>query len=218
MSSDKPTGAVNQQGSRNLATAAWFLTPQRLHAELLGVGSGGLEAYLQGALRDGTRSRAHGTHRIGQKDRRWLVLLRQILDVLGHRSWIYREGRTRHFWVLETTAPFLTTAFDASRIVEEPEALDYSRGYFDAEGGMPRDHSARLYFQFSQKDHCNLSNVRRILEYNRIECGRIHNPSLRVDPEYWRFYVRANSYDRFMRIVGSWHPRKCQQIRTRMKI
>ena len=44
MSSDKPTGADNQQGSRNHPPLDDFLTPQRLHAELLGTGAKGLEA------------------------------------------------------------------------------------------------------------------------------------------------------------------------------
>jgi hypothetical protein len=58
----------------------------------------------------------------------------------------------------------------------------------------------------------------RILESWGIDCGRIHNPSRLVDPEYWRFYVRARSHKRFMTLVGSWHPRKRLQIDNRMKI
>jgi hypothetical protein len=67
MSSDKPSGADNQQGSRGIFPEM-SLTPQRLHAELLAANAKGLEAYLQGALRDGTRSARHRTHRIGQSD------------------------------------------------------------------------------------------------------------------------------------------------------
>jgi hypothetical protein len=36
MGSEKPTGADNQQGSRKRSSSGRFLTPQRLHAELLG--------------------------------------------------------------------------------------------------------------------------------------------------------------------------------------
>jgi hypothetical protein len=43
MSSDNLTGAVNQQGSRKPSSQEDFLTPQRLHAELLAVGVEGLE-------------------------------------------------------------------------------------------------------------------------------------------------------------------------------
>jgi hypothetical protein len=216
MESEKPTGAGNQQGSRRDRPYGLRLTPQRLHAELLAVGAKGLEAYLQGALRDGTRSAAHRTHRIGQSDPKWLDLIKVILDLLGRRSWIYREGRAREFWVLETTAPFLDIEFDARPLVGTREGLAYVRGYFDAEGGMPKDSNARCYLQLTQKQRASLEVLVEILESWDISCGRMHNPSARVDPDYWRFYVRAADHERFMTLVGSWHPRKRRQMDTRM--
>jgi LAGLIDADG-like domain len=195
-----------------------LLTPQRLHAELLDAGAKGLEAYLQGALKDGTRCARHNTHRISQKERRWLDLLSLALDVLGHRSWIYREGKNRKLWVLETSAPFLSLEYDARSLTGSREGLAYARGYFDSEGGMPRDSRARLYLQYTQKNRPSLESLLEILESWGLACGRIHNPSSSVDPGYWRFYVRSQSHERFMRIVGSWHPRKRLQINNRMKI
>jgi hypothetical protein len=41
-----------------------------------------------------------------------------------------------------------------------------------------------------------------------IKCGKTHNPSRRVDPSYWRFFVSSNSYKRFTQTIGSMHPRK----------
>ncbi len=218
MSSDNPTGADNQQGSRRPRAVRDLLTPQRLHAELLDTGANGLEAYLQGALRDGTRSTLHNTHRFCQSDPRWIALLRDALELLGHRAWVYREGRNRNLWVVETTAAFLSLAFEGSSLAGQASGLDYVRGYFDAEGGMPISSTARLYLQFTQKDRANLEGVVVILESWDIRCGRLHNPSFRVDPEYWRFYVSSRSHERFFRLVRSWHPRKRQQIETRMKI
>jgi hypothetical protein len=219
MGSDKPSGADNQQGSRGSNEPVHLpLTPQRLHAELLSTDAMGLEAYLQGALGDATRSARHRTHRIGQADPRWLTVLTEILRRLGYRGWIYREGRSRSFWILETTAPFLSLTYDASGLVGLPEGLCYARGYFDAEGGMPRSADARLYVQFGQKNRDSLDCLREILTSWGIDCGRVHNPSARVDPQYWRFYVRAASHRRFMASVGSWHPRKRQAIDLRMKI
>lgn len=119
---------------------------------------------------------------------------------------------------METTARFLSIGFDASSLIGTPEGLDYARGYFDADGGMPRDPQARLYVQFCQKDLRSLEQVAKILASWSIECGRIHNPSAKVDPEYWRFFVRARSHERFMRLVGSWHPIKGTLIEQRMKI
>lgn len=218
MGSDNPSGADNQQGSRARSSRDVALTPQRLHAELLAANAKDLEAYLQGALRDGTRSVLHRTHRIGQSDPRWLSLLGSALDILGYGSWVYREGRDRKMWVLETTAPFLSLGYNPSPLVGTIEGLHYVRGYFDAEGGMPKNPNSRLYLQFCQKDPISLEVVLEILKSWEISCGRIHNPSQRVDPDYWRFYVRRESQERFMRLVGSWHPRKREQIETRMKI
>jgi hypothetical protein len=141
-----------------------------------------------------------------------------MLGVLGYRSWIYREGRERNFWVLETSARFLEEAYEATALIGTVEGLDYGRGYFDADGGLPRDPNARLYLQYAQKDRQSLEIVTKILRSWKIECGRIHNPSAEVDPDYWRFFVRTASHKRFMTLVGSWHPTKRALIESRMKI
>ena len=194
------------------------MTPQRLHAELLVTSALRLQSYLQGALKDATMSALHRTHRYGQSDRKWLETLQVMLGVLGHRSWIYREGRERNFWVLETSARFLEEAYEATALIGTVEGLDYGRGYFDADGGLPRDPNARLYLQYAQKDRQSLETMTKILRSWKIECGRIHNPSAEVDPDYWRFFVRTASHKRFMTLVGSWHPTKRALIESRMKI
>lgn len=218
MSSENPSGADNQQGSRHAPPMECRLTPQRLHAGLLVFGATGLEAYLQGALKDGTFNVQHNTHRIGQADRDWLVTIGMVLDTLGHRSWIYREGANRRYWILETSAPFLSTRFDPSPLVGDPAGLAYARGYFDAEGSMPCRLDARLYFYYAQKSNRDLQILRRILTSWDIACGSIHNPSRRVDPNYWRFYIRTASHQRFIQLVGSSHPRKLPKMHNRMKI
>jgi hypothetical protein len=63
------------------------LTPQRLHAELLGTSVSGARAYLHGALHDATQSQLHRTIRFGQSDRRWLDVLAMLLRRLGQSSW-----------------------------------------------------------------------------------------------------------------------------------
>jgi hypothetical protein len=213
--SDNPIGADNQQGSRRKL----LLTPQRLHAEPLDLMSAAdVEAYLQGALKDATPSVRHRTHRYGQSDRAWLERIADLLGALGHRSWIYREGRDRNYWIVETSAKFLSVSFDPSSLIGTHAGLLYVRGYFDADGGMPTSSEARLYVQFCQKDRASLERVQGILQAEGIESGRIHNPSVRVDPDYWRFFVRAKSHEDFLTRVGSWHPRKQAQIRARVKI
>jgi hypothetical protein len=181
------------------------LTPQRLHAELLETSASGARAYLHGAAHDATISRRHQTVRFGQSDVRWLFVLKVLLDGLGRRSWTYREGRSRSFWVLETSAEVLAERPEFST---QEERLAYARGYFDAEGGTPCDPSARFYLQFVQKNLGDIDELRTMLVSEGIDCGRIHNPSRQIDSDLWRFYVLASGHEAFVALVSSWHPRK----------
>lgn len=167
-----------------------------------------LRCYLQGALRDGTYSAKHQSYRFGQAEPGWLRVIASMLDRLGHRSWLYREGKSRNFWVLETTAPFLDPSFRATDVGSTDEGRAFARGYFDADGGIPKRSDARFYIQFTQKDRPDLEALRLFLESDGIKCGALHNPSRLVDPEHWRFYIGACSFQRFIADIGSWHPRK----------
>jgi hypothetical protein len=131
-----------------------------------------------------------------------------LLRALGHKSWCYREGKTRQVYVLETSASFLDVDFDPERLDSLAARTAYVRGYFVAEGGLPQSPDARFYIQISQKDRVELEKVKAILETMIIHCGKVHNPSAAVDPNYWRFFVRAQSYQGFAQLIGSWHPRK----------
>lgn len=126
------------------------------------------------------------------------------------------RGDRGPMWVLETSAPFLDVDYDATSLIGTPAGVSFVRGYFDAEGGMPRVARARLYLQLSQKNRAGLETLIEILEHEGIACGRLHQPSIAVDPDYWRFYVRSSSHEYFMRKVSSWHPRKRQQIAHRL--
>src|SRR5438874_1754715 len=90
----------------------------------------------------------------------------------------------------------------------EDDGHAYARGYFDAEGGIPRDPGARFYIQFVQKNRPDIEQLRNLLIEAGIRCGQLHNPSRLVDPDMWRFYVRSESHDDFVNRVSSWHPRK----------
>ena len=63
-----------------------------------------LEAYILGALHDATYNRIHRTWRFSQSNIGWLKILQLILGKLGFKSWLYREGKERFVWILETTA------------------------------------------------------------------------------------------------------------------
>lgn len=209
--SDNLTSAGNQQGSLPFIWDDPSETTRRApHQEL--------KAYLLGALHDGTYNQKHKTFRITQANVTWLQRLQRMLELLGFRSWIYREGKERNVYALETTAKFLDLRFDPVLLRSSREQLAYVRGYFDAEGGIPRSNAAPFYIQLCQKNHDELCKVQAILEHHGIRCGKIHNPSKRIDPDYWRFFVSAKSHQDFCTYVSSWHPRKEKLLKERKMI
>ncbi len=173
-----------------------------------------LRMYILGALHDATFNIKHKTYRFSQSSVDWLKLVQKILSKMGNESWIYKEGKSRHVFALETSAKIDRT----EKPETQGEKIAYVRGYFDAEGGMPKSNSHFLYFQFSQKDKLDLSEVRQWLTELGITCGKIHNPSKKVDDSYWRFFISRRSHNDFMHKINSWHPRKMRQIELRMKI
>jgi hypothetical protein len=72
---------------------------------------GEIQTYLQGALHDASRNKRTRVRFI-QKGTEWLEVLKDLLETLGHKSWMYREGKDRDVHVLETTADFLDFNFD----------------------------------------------------------------------------------------------------------
>jgi hypothetical protein len=197
------------------STLAEALTPQRLHAELLATSASGAWSYLFGAAHDATISTRHNTVRFGQADVEWLAVLRSLLQERGQKAWMYREGRTRKFWILETSARWLMEEPSLSTMEER---CAYARGYFDAEGGIPRDVAARFYIQFVQKNQTDIARLKAILETEGIVCGKLHRPSRVADHLVWRFYVAARSQRDFIIRVGSWHPRKRSLLAARLGV
>ena len=206
------SGAVNQQGSRLIGDPSE--TTRRAPSQTQSV----VEHYFLGALHDGTRAKLHKSVRIAQKGTEWLTVLQQLLREIGYGSWIYQEGKRRDVFILETYAPFLRYDLEPHSICSLTDKIAYVRGFFDAEGGMPRQSKSRFYIQLVQKDKGKLALIKCWLQELGITVGVIHNPSRRVDPDYWRMFVRANSWQKFMRTIGSWHPRKQAIFKTRMVI
>ncbi len=98
------------------------------------------------------------------------------------------------------------------------ERAAYVRGFFDAEGGIPRKEDSVFYIQLVQKDRSKIENLKQILLEMGIHTGKIHNPSVRVDPDYWRMFVATRSHKVFAQIINSWHPRKAETFQRRMMI
>ena len=176
------------------------MTPQRLHAELSGDVMS--KAYLIGALHDATER--YYTYRISQKSKGYVSLIKEMILEMGYKAWVYREGKSREVYVVE----FSKNVLVETEIRTKQEKIDYIRGYFDAEGSVPKKKDARMYIYFAQKNRVDLEEVRSYLEELGIHCGNIHNPSERVDSNYWRFFVSSKSYKRFAQLIGSNHPRK----------
>ncbi len=209
---EKVSSADNQQGS--LRSASWRMTDDpsetTRRAPLL-------RAYLLGTLHDGTLS-SNGRIRISQNGTDWLRILQKFLTQLGYKSWIYREGSNRNVYVLETLADFLDFKFNPLKLASEETKIGYIRGFFDAEGGIPRNQQARFYIQLTQNNKKKLKKLKIILDSLRIKTGKIHNPSKSVDPDYWRMYVLSDSMQLFVTKIGSWHPRKINTLSKRVKI
>lgn len=210
--SNKVTSAGNQQGSLRQLTDDPSETTRRapLSQEII-------KAYLFGALHDATFS-SNKRFRFSQKGTEWLKFLQTLFKKLGYNSWLYKEGSQRSVYVLETLASFLDFAFNPLELKNKSEQESYIRGYFDAEGGIPRETQARFYIQLTQSDKEKLRKIKKVLIDLGINTGKIHNPSKAIDPDYWRIYVLRDSQERFVKVIGSWHPRKIATLRKRIVI
>ena len=146
--------------------------------------------------------------RISQREEAYIRFLRDMIRRTGHGAWSYREGRNRHLYVVE----FSRSVLAGHRLRTKRDRIEYIQGYFDAEGGLPSHPDRESYLYFAQKNYRDLEALRGMIVSLGIECGRIHNPSVRADPEYWRFYVCRKSHRAFAVTIGSWHPRKSELL------
>ncbi len=203
--SENLLSADNQQETLNFLRGSSETTRETLSVEVY-------KAYLQGALHDGTFNKRNQRFRFSQLGTEWLEVLKICLNNTGNSSWIYQEGKTRKVFVLETLAKFLNVKFDPLTLVTEAEKSSYIRGFFDAEGGIPKNPNSLFYIQLVQKDRLKLEKIKQILNEFRIVTGMIHNPSVKVDPSYFRMFVLSGSRAKFIEKIGTWHPRKLKTI------
>ena len=167
-------------------------------------------AYLLGMAHDGTSRQS--TYRLATNSREFAEFLKNGIQTFSVGAWIYKEGKSRNLWIVEFPKKILKDVIVRSR----EDKIEYIRGYFDAEGGIAKHSSVRYYLYFCQKDKKDLLQVREYLEELGIFCGVLHNPSKKVDPNYWRFYISAKSYVDFAQIIGSDHPGKRRYLRMKI--
>jgi len=212
--SENASGADNQQGSPLLPQCG---SDDPSETTRRAPSKKEIRAYLQGALHDASLNKRK-RYRFTQKGDEWLKVIQEFLCTLGYNAWIYREGKNRDVYALETLAEFLDFDFDPTSLKMVEEKSAYIRGFFDAEGGIPNKDSNRFYIQLVQKDKSKIKKLKKILNELGILTGKIHNPSVRVDPNYWRIFVSTRSHARFAQRIWSWHPRKQKIFCRRMVI
>jgi intein-encoded DNA endonuclease-like protein len=166
--------------------------------------------YLLGVLHDSTERKI--TYRISSKENSYTQFLAKMIKDLNYNAWTYQEGKTRNMYIVE----FSKKVMDNVHIRTKKQKIDYIRGYFDAEGSVPKSKKKRFYIYFSQKDKKDLQQLKSYLTDLGIICGKTHNPSQRIDPDYWRFYISCKSYKKFVDIIGSWHPTKSKLLRMKI--
>lgn len=160
------------------------------------------KAYLLGVLHDATVRKY--TYRVSQKSEEFVRWIANQIKQLGYKAWTYQEGKNRTVYIVE----FSKSVLKGYKIHSRQDKIDYIRGYFDTDGGIAKNPSVRFYIYFCQKDLKDLKVCKQYLADLKINCGTIHNPSKKADPNYWRFYIKAKSYVDFAHIIGSWHPDK----------
>jgi len=154
-----------------------------------------------------------------QKNREWLENIEKVIEKNLGNAWIFKQ---RNINVLETKFRPLLEKIDSDKLSKN-EKLEYVAGFFDAEGGIPKNpgkvpsSTPHLYIQFVQKDPEPLKKVIKILEDSGIECGKLHEYGRKK--KCWRFFVKANSRLKFVKTIKSRHPEKIvrlQKFRNRL--
>lgn len=209
--SNKAIGAENQQATptkRSGEPSETIRQTPNTKSEIL--------AYLNGALHDASLNKGKRI-RFAQKNKQWLKNLQLLLKQIDCNSWIYKEGKNRNVYVLETLCKDLDFKFNPAILKTRREKVFYVRGFFDAEGGIPHQ-SGRFYIQLVQKNLKKIKQLKYLLNTLGIESGKIHNPSKHVDPDYWRIFIHVRDHKKFAKTVNSNHPLKIKIFRKRMKI
>ncbi|MFW5853612.1 MAG: LAGLIDADG family homing endonuclease [Patescibacteria group bacterium] len=215
--SDNVLSAGNQQGSRRNIDMQYTVDPsETTRRSPLTNGKGEIIAYIQGAMHDASLNKKKRI-RIVQKHKDWLIIIQKLLININVNSWIYKEGKDRDVYCLETVTKELKFSFNPDLLKDLNEKKFYLKGFFDAEGGIPRN-GKRFYIQLTQKDLKKIKIIKNMLNSLGIESGKIHNPSRKIDPEYWRIFISTKSHYRFISEIGSYHPIKSKIFNQRMKI
>jgi hypothetical protein len=171
--------------------------------------------------------------KLAQKNYEWLELINGIFKRnFGKGGLIYRERRRSASGVIRMY--YILRIFD-KKVVDElmklfgivtpqtrwgtPTVIKYAgidlvshyvRGFFDAEGGLPRDpiHAKQHYVSFDQANLEALAFVRDKLMQIGYRPTRITRTG-----NIWQFRLtRREDIMRFKNEIGSWHPEKKRRL------
>lgn len=178
-------------------------------------------AYILGALRDATadvRIEKNYEIKIAQKETKWLKFLQKLFQRnFGANGRITKHvngteilrisGKNVVNRILEISEMKIPQEFWNTPPIIKKQPLeiqrDYIRGFFDAEGGLPKDpaNAKQKYLSFSQKNRESLEFVRDALlklnfnPTNITFCGNV-----------WEFRLtRKRDFVIFYKTIGSWH-------------
>ena len=189
-------------------------------------------AYLLGALRDASVDVRKGKNyeiKIAQKNRKWLEILQKIISkkfgyegkITKHRGNYYILRITRKT-VVEKIIELAEITTPQSRwntpviIKKQPLEIqkEYVKGFFDAEGGLPKNPKKWKYISFDQKIKEPLEFVRSIL----LKLG-FKPTNLTLTSNVWQFRLtRKNDIINFTLQIGSLHPDKIKKLHLLTKL
>lgn len=185
-------------------------------------------AYLLGALRDATMDIRKGKNyeiKIAQKESDWLRLLQKLFE----KSFEISGNITKHIngteilringknavevilKISEMKVP--QDSWETPKVIREQSLeiqINYLRGFFDAEGGLPKnpETAKQKYLAFSQKNRESIEFLREILikknfnPTNITFCGNV-----------WEFRLtRKKDIVNFCKTIGSWHSEKRKRL------
>ena len=174
-------------------------------------------AYLAGALEgDGYiyKGKRKGVVAVfTQKNQKWLENIKSVIEENLSSAWIFKQ---RDIYVLETKFKPLFDKMDVRKLPQK-ERLEYVAGFFDADGGIPKNpdkipsSTPYLYIQFVQKNPETLRKIIKILEGSGIRCGKLHEYGRKR--KFWRFFIRADSRLKFVEEIKSRHPEKVARLK-----
>lgn len=194
--------------------------------------------YLAGAFRDGCLTVQYQI-KIKQKCRAWLsdIIVPMLNEEFGlalteRAIYPQNDANERYYLAFKRKKVWLQLkelfempaskagVWNTPTFLKTDNALlqDYIRGFFDAEGGVPRTIAgSKLYVSFTQKNMEPLEFIRDKLEsVFGIKCGglRISDKKSNV----WQFRItKKESIARFADRISSWHPDKSARLRLMFK-